>query len=64
MALSYKFLQEVPSKLEMQCKRSMYFDLILVGTVSFLILPIKNLGWVAFFLLNGQNPLSVMKVIC
>ena len=64
MALSYKFLQEVPSKLEMQCKRSMYFDLILVGTVPFLILPIKNLGWVAFFLLNGQNPLSVMKVIC
>ena len=38
MALSYKFLQEVPPKLEIQCNKG--------------------------GLLNGQNPLSVTKVIC
>ena len=26
MAASYKFLPEVPSKLDIQCKRSMYFS--------------------------------------
>ena len=30
-AVSYKFLWEVPSKLEIQCKKGMYFYLILVG---------------------------------
>ena len=31
VAAYYKFLQEVPSKLEIKCKKSMYFYLILVG---------------------------------
>ena len=34
----YKFLQEVPSKLEIQCKKGMYFHLILVGFPSILTL--------------------------
>ena len=36
---------------------------ILVGILSILILSVKNRGKVGF-LLNGQNPLSVTKVIC
>ena len=48
-----------------QCKEGVYFffHLILVVTSSILILSVKNRG-VGFFLLNGQNPLSVTKVIC
>ena len=62
VAVSYKFLLEVLSKLEMQCKNGMYFYLILVGIPSILILSVKNkgdgegVGGVGFFLLNGQNP--------
>ena len=68
VAVSYKFLQEVPSKLEIQCKKGMYFYLILVGIPSILILSLKNRG-VRVFLLNGVNPLKVhssplAKVIC
>ena len=37
--------------------------MILVGTPPILILSVKNRGWWGF-LLNGQNPLSVTKVIC
>ena len=44
VAVSYKFLLEVPSKLEMQCKNGMYFYLILVGIPSILILSVKNKG--------------------
>ena len=44
-------------------KRACTFHLILFGILSILILSIKNRGWV-FFLLNGQNPLSITKVIC
>ena len=42
------------------------FHLILVGILSILILSVKNRGWGgggrAF--VNGQNLLSVTKVIC
>ena len=31
VAVSYKFLQEVPSKLEIHCKKGMHYYLILVG---------------------------------
>ena len=56
---------KVPSKLEVQCKKGMYFYLILVGIPSILILSIKNRGrGVGFILLNRQNTLSVTKVIC
>ena len=65
VAVLYKFLLEVPSNLEMQCKNGMYFYLILVGIPSILILSVKNKGRVGDFLLNGdQNALSVTKVIC
>ena len=40
-----------------------FFHLILVVISSILILSVKNRA-VGFFLLNGQNPLSVTKVIC
>ena len=70
MAVSYKYLQVVPSKLEIQCQKGMCFYLILVSIPSILILLVKNEGgwwrWGrgAGGLLNGQNPLSVTKVIC
>ena len=38
VTVPYKFLQEVPSKLEMQCKKGIYFYLILVGFPSILII--------------------------
>ena len=42
--VSYKFLQEVPSNLEIKCKKGMYFYLILVGISSILILSVKKMG--------------------
>ena len=66
VAVSYKFLcEEVPSKLEIQCKKGMYFyfHLILVGIRSILLLSVENKQGVGFFLVNGQNPLSVAKVV-
>ena len=47
VVLSYKFLWEVPSKLEIQCKKGI-FQLILVGIPSSLILTVKNRGWVGW----------------
>ena len=35
----------------------------MVSILSILILSVRNREWI-FFLLSGQNPLSVMKVIC
>ena len=43
--------------------KAFIFHLILVDILSILILSVKNRGWF-FFLLNRQNLLSVMKVIC
>ena len=68
---SYKFQHlDVPSKLEINTKGACIFHLILVGILLILILSFKNRvvvvvvrgggGW----LLNGQNPLSMTKVIC
>ena len=45
VAVSCKFLQDEPSKLEIPCKKGMYFYLILVGISSILILSVKNRGW-------------------
>ena len=44
-------------------KGACILHLILVGNLSILILSVKNTGG-GGFLLNGQNPLSVTKVIC
>ena len=44
-------------------KKGCIFHLILVGIPFVLILSIKN-GRVEGFLLNGQNLLSITKVIC
>ena len=41
MVVSFTFLKEVPSKLEIQCKKRIYF-LVLVGIPSSLMLSIKN----------------------
>ena len=38
------FLHEVPSKLEIQCKKGMYFNLIFVGILSILILSVPKKG--------------------
>ena len=46
-------------------KGGFIFHLILIGILSILILLVKNRGWggEGEGLLNGQNPLSVTKVI-
>ena len=66
MSVSHKFLQEIPSKYEIQCKRVFIFDLILilVSIPSFLILSVKNRGIGGFGLFSRQNLLSMVKVIC
>ena len=51
-----RFFSGIAQNVKMVCV--CFFQLILVGTLSILILSVKNRGWV-FFLLNGQNPLSV-----
>ena len=63
MAASYKFLQEVPSKLEIQCKKGMHFSFDFGWYSIILILFVKNKG-LGGRLLNGQNSLSVAKTIC
>ena len=56
--------QEVPSKLEIQSKKTCIFHLTLAGILSILMmLSIKNSGQGRGFL-NGQNPLNITKVIC
>ena len=65
MTVTYKVLQEVSSKLEIQCKnvkRACIFHLLLVGIPSVLILSVKNKG--SGGLINGQNLLSMAKFIC
>ena len=54
------YLQNLKYSTEEAC----IFHLILVGILSILILSIKNRGIGFFFLLKGQNLLSVTKVIC
>ena len=56
-----RFFSGIAQNVKMVCV--FFFQLILVGTLSILILSVKNRGW-GFFLLNEQNPLSVTKVIC
>ena len=51
------------STFKLQCKKDVYFYLILVGIPSILILSVIN-RWVGFFLLNRQNLLNVTKGIC
>ena len=53
---------EVPSKLQMQCKKLYIFNLILFGIPSILILSVKSRG-VRQVLLKEQNdsPLKTMK---
>ena len=48
MAVSHKFLEEAPSKLEIQY-RPCVFHLILVGIPSSLILSVKNRGLGVFY---------------
>ena len=60
VAVSYNFPQK---HLLCSVKRGCIFNLILVGIPSSLILSVKNIG-VRGFLLNGQNLLSMTKVIC
>ena len=45
IAVRCNFLQEVPSKLEIQYKKGFFFHLILLGIPSSLILPFKERGW-------------------
>ena len=54
-----KFLQN----LKHNVKRACTFHLVLVGILSILIFSVKNRIGIGR-LLNGQNPLSVTKVIC
>ena len=64
MAASYKLLEEITFKTSNSMKKLRIFHLILVGIPSILILSVKRtVGW-SFFLLSGQNPLSVRKVNC
>ena len=59
-----QLLTEVPSQnLKYNVKQACIFNLILVGIPSSLILSVTN-RWVKGFLLNGQNLLTMMKVIC
>ena len=47
---TYIFIQSRHSKFETQCKKGMYFHLILVGIPSSLILLVKNRGGVEEFM--------------
>ena len=65
MAVSYNFYKkEVPSNLEIKYKKGMYFSFDL----GWLFYPswycVLRTGVGGFFVLNGQNLLSVIKVIC
>ena len=42
--VSYQFLQEVPLKLEIKCKKGVHFSFVLVGIPFTLILSVKNMG--------------------
>ena len=61
VAVSYEVLPEVPSKLEIQCKKGMYFYLILIGIPSILIFSVKNRGrWKG----GGRGKGCLMGKIC
>ena len=66
LALSYIFLWEVTSKLEIQCtkRHACISHLILLGIPSSLVLFVKDWEVGGGGALNGQNQLSVAKVIC
>ena len=57
LALSYKFLQDVPSKLEMQYERGMYFSFDFGWYSIHFDCPLRTGG--GLFLLNWQNLLSM-----
>ena len=58
----YKNVQNLKYNIKGACM----FHLILVGILSILILSVKNRGWGGGgrVFVNGQNLLSVTKVIC
>ena len=64
VACIWKHFTEVPSQnLKYNVKQACIFNLILVGIPSTLILSVMNRE-VKGFLLNNENLLSMMKVIC
>ena len=59
VAVSFKFLQELPSKLEAQCKKGMFFSFDFGWYfISLDILPIKNRLERGVGLTARQNPLA------
>ena len=56
-----KFVMKISEEKEHEQKEACIFHLILVAVPSSLILSVKNRSW---GVLNGQNLLSVTKVIC
>ena len=54
----------IESTFKTYVKVACIFHLILIGILSILILSIKNRGGGCGDSLNGQNPLSMRKVIC
>ena len=59
VAVSFKFLQELPSKLEVQCKKGMFFSFDFGWYfISLDILPIKNRLERGVGLTARQNPLA------
>ena len=74
MVLSYEFFwfyfKRYLENLKYNVKRACMFHLILFGILSILIFSVKNRGvgdarrGRGGGLLNGQNPLSMTKVIC
>ena len=73
MVLSYEFFwfyfKRYLENLKYNVKRACMFHLILFGILSILIFSVKNRGVGdarrgGGGLINGQNPLSMTKVIC
>ena len=59
VAVSFKFLQELPSKLEIPCKKGMFFSFDFGWYfISFDILPVKNRLGGGVGLTSRQNPLA------
>ena len=53
-----KKIWEVPSKLEIQCKKGVHFHLTLLGIPSSMIVSVKDCGWgqrAGEFYFNWQN---------
>ena len=60
------FYKMYVQNLKYNIKRACMFHLILVGILSILILSVKNRGWDGGggVFVNGQNLLTVTKIIC